>query len=118
MSNVLMFILYFFFACAGMVLVKMGGKLANGTMFTLPILNLNISPLSLLGFTFYVFSFFLFATLLTRYELSFINPVMIGVVSILIFILAAIFFGETITLAKILGLAFILLGVWIINYFK
>jgi len=118
MSNVLMFILYFFFACAGMIFIKMGGQPSHGTLLTLPIINLNISLMSLVGFVSYAISFILFAALLGKYELSFLNPLTIGVVSILIFISAVVFFGEVITIAKAAGLALILIGVLIINLMK
>lgn len=118
MNNVIMFILYFFFACAGMVLIKMGGQSTRDTLFNLPVIDLSVSLLSLLGFVFYGLSFLLYAALLTKYELSFLNPVTIGITSVLIFVSAVIFFGETITVARVLGLAVILVGVFIINAFK
>jgi drug/metabolite transporter (DMT)-like permease len=113
-----MFILYFLFACAGMVFIKMGGQPTHSTLFTLPVLNLGISIMSLVGFAFYALSFILYASLLGKYELSFLNPMTIGVTSILIFVSAIVFFGEVITFGKAIGLALILLGVFIINLVK
>jgi drug/metabolite transporter (DMT)-like permease len=113
-----MFVLYFLFACTGMVLIKMGGQPAQNTLFSLPVLNLNISIMSLVGFLFYALSFILFASLLGKYELSFLNPMTIGITSILIFISAVVFFGEVLSFGKLAGLAFILIGVFIINLIK
>ncbi|MFZ2126044.1 MAG: hypothetical protein WAV04_00850 [Candidatus Microsaccharimonas sp.] len=46
------------------------------------------------------------------------NPVTIGITSILIFTSAVIVFGEAITVAKIIALLLIVVGVIIINVFK
>lgn len=118
MNNILLFIVYFFFACAGMVFIKLGGQPVQSGLFTLPVLQLKVTLLTLLGFLFYGVSFLLYSVLLVRYELSFLNPVTIGITSILIFICAVAVFNETITVAKLVGLLFILVGVVIINTIK
>jgi drug/metabolite transporter (DMT)-like permease len=116
LQNITIFILYFIFACAGMVYIKLGS--AQNALFTIPGLDLKISLLSILGFVFYGLSFLLYAALLTKYDLSFLNPITIGIVSILIFICAIIIFGESISFAKIIGLSLILMGVFIVNLFR
>jgi drug/metabolite transporter (DMT)-like permease len=118
MINLFTFIGFFLFTCSGMVLIKLGGQSVQNQIFTIPILDFRFSLISLLGFFLYGLSFLLYATLLQKYDLSFLNPVTIGITSILIFASAAVFFHESITPIKILSLLLILSGVLLINLFK
>jgi len=66
------------------------------------------------GLVLYIAGTFVWLVLLSRLDLSFLYP--IGAIQyILIFIFSYIFLGENITMGRIVGLAFILLGVLIIN---
>lgn len=116
--NIIMFVAYFLFTCAGMVLIKLGGGASENALFTLPLVDFKVSLLSLLGFFVYGLSFLLYSIMLTKYELSWLNPVTIGITSILIFVSAALIFGEAITAVKVLALFLILSGVVLINVFK
>lgn len=118
MSNIIIFIAYFLFTCAGMVLIKLGSKNPDSVLLNISFLDFKLSIVTLIGFILYAVSFFLYAVLLSRYELSFLNPATIGITSVLIFVSAAIFFGEAITTAKIIALLLIIIGVVIINVFK
>ncbi len=118
MKNIIIFIIYFIFSCTGMVLVKFGGQSESKVIFNLPILNLTMSTITFIGFLFYGLSFVLYSYLLSKYELSFLNPVTIGITAIIILFCSIIIFNETITLSKILGLVLIIFGVLIINIFK
>lgn len=118
MSNIVLFVLYFLFSCLGMIFIKFGGRVVEHVIFTVPIINLSLSLVSLLGFVCYSVSFILYASLLGRYDLSFLNPVTIGITSVLIFVSAVIFFGESISISKIIGMALIIIGVVIINIFN
>lgn len=101
-----------------MVLIKLGGRPSESLLFSLPVVDFRVTVLTLIGFFVYGLSFLLYAILLTRYDLSFLNPVTIGITSILIFTSAVIVFGEAITVAKIIALLLIVVGVIIINVFK
>ena len=118
MINIAIFVAYFIFTCLGMVLIKLGGRPSENILFTLPVVDFRVTALTFIGFFVYGLSFLLYTILLTRYELSFLNPVTIGITSILIFASAALVFGEAITLAKIAALLLIVGGVIIINVFK
>jgi drug/metabolite transporter (DMT)-like permease len=118
MINFLTFIGFFLFTCAGMVFIKLGGQSHQHAFLTVPIIDFRLSLISLIGFFLYGLSFLLYSSLLTKYELSFLNPVTIGITAILIAICAVIFFHETLTLVKIGGLLLILGGVLLINFFK
>jgi multidrug transporter EmrE-like cation transporter len=118
MTNIFIFIIYFFFTCTGMVLIKLGGQSSHNVFLTLPILDFKLSPVSLLGFFTYGLSFLLYSSLLTKYELTFLNPVTIGITAILIFLCGVMFFNEAVTFAKLSGLFLILCGVLIVNFIK
>ncbi|MDB5168821.1 MAG: hypothetical protein JWO41_177 [Candidatus Saccharibacteria bacterium] len=118
MINLLTFIGFFLFTSAGMVLIKLGSQASHNAILTLPILDFKLSIVSLLGFFLYGLSFLLYATLLTKYDLTFLNPVTIGVTSVLIFASGVIFFNEALSLIKIISLLLILSGVLLINLFR
>jgi drug/metabolite transporter (DMT)-like permease len=118
MVNLLSFIGFFIFTCAGMVFIKLGGQPSHHTFFTVPVIDFKLSAISLIGFLLYGLSFVLYSSLLTKYDLTFLNPVTIGITAILIFFCGTIFFNESVTIAKIVGLTLILSGVLLINFFK
>ena len=118
MINILMFVTYFIFTCLGMVLIKLGGRPSESSLFSVPVVEFRVTLLTLIGFFVYGLSFLIYSILLTKYELSFLNPVTIGITSILIFASAVVVFDEAITLAKIVALLLIVTGVIIINVFK
>jgi drug/metabolite transporter (DMT)-like permease len=118
MINLLTFLGFFLFTSAGMVFIKLGGEADKHAFLTVPVIDFKLSLLSIVGFALYGISFILYSSLLQKYDLSFLNPVTIGVTAILIFICAVLFFNEAITMVKILALLLILSGVVIINVFK
>lgn len=101
-----------------MVVIKLGGRVTSNVLLHIPVINVSFSLMSLIGFFLYGVSFILYSILLSKYELSFLNPTTIGITSILIFISAVVFFSEAITIPKIVALTLILAGVVIINVFK
>jgi multidrug transporter EmrE-like cation transporter len=118
LGNILLFLGFFTFTSAGMVFIKLGGQPGHAVFYTVPGLGFKLSAISLLGFFFYGVSFLLYSTLLQRFELSYLNPATVGITAILMFICAAVIFGETITAAKLGSLILILAGVLILNLMK
>ena len=118
MKDIVLFSLYFLSSCSGLVLIKYGSKIKDGLILTIPLFNTTLSAISFVGFCCYIASFLLYVILVGRFELSFLYPFTVGVISIMIFISSAIFFGETITSLKVIGLFFILVGVYILNIVK
>ena len=117
MINLLTFIGFFLFTSAGMVFIKFGGQ-SHNTFFTVPVIDFKLSTFSIIGFLLYGISFVLYSSLLQKYELTFLNPVTIGITAILIFFSGVVFFNETLTLVKVLSLGLILAGVLLINFVK
>jgi drug/metabolite transporter (DMT)-like permease len=118
MINLLTFIGFFLFTTAGMIFIKLGGDPSHHRFLTIPVIDFKLSTLSIIGFLLYGLSFLLYSSLLQKYELTFLNPVTIGITSVLIFASGIIFFGEHVGFIKIISLLLILSGVLLINFFK
>ncbi|MEG0825989.1 MAG: hypothetical protein RR404_00810 [Bacilli bacterium] len=109
--NVVLIISYVIFAVGGSTLLKYGGLEHIKALFTVPFVNVNVSWITLIGFMCYGISFLLYTVLLNRFDLSFISPLTVAVVYILLMITAFIIFKEPITLQKIMGSSLILIGI-------
>ena len=103
--------LYVIFAVGGSTLLKLGGLSKFKTLFSVPFVDINISYVTFIGFICYGISFLVYTILLNKYSLSFISPLTVALVYILLMITAFIIFKEPITLMKISGSILILLGI-------
>lgn len=112
--STLLIILYVVFAVGGSTLIKYGSLAKSVVMFTLPVVHTNFSLVSLLGVLCYGFSFLLYVLLLSKFDLSFISPITIGVVYVLLMFTAALLFSEQFTVLKTIGCVMILSGVLLI----
>lgn len=113
--NIFLIIAYVVAAVSGSTLIKLGGSSAESThLLTIPYINLHLPIMSLLGVLFYGVSFFLYIILLNRFDLSFISPLTIGLVYLLLMLTAVIIFGESFTVIKTIGCVLILVGVLMI----
>ena len=102
---------YIVFAIAGSSLLKAGSSDKISSLFTVPLINLRVSAIMLIGFACYGVSFILYTILLSKNDLSFITPVITGCVYVLLMITAFVFFHEPITATKIIGSLLVLAGV-------
>ena len=114
MLLVVLFAVYALLSAGGLVLFKLGGRDAalelGRTGF-----SVSLSWKMLLGIFCYLCSFLLWLVIVSRTELTFAMPLSVGVVNILVFLGSARFLGEQITPTKILGLAVIVLGLFLIS---
>jgi len=101
--------LYVVFAVVGSTLLKAGASAEE--LFTVPLINLPVSLITLFGILSYGVSFILYTVLLSRLELSFLSPVTVGLVYILLMLTAVFFFHEPMTASKISGSLLVLVGV-------
>ena len=114
MLLVVLFAVYALLSAGGLVLFKLGGRDAalelGRTGF-----SVSLSWKMLLGIFCYLCSFLLWLVIVSRTQLTFAMPLSVGVVNILVFLGSARFLGEQITPTKILGLAVIVLGLYLIS---
>jgi len=112
--NIALIIMYVFFAVGGSTLIKYGSLPKVSSFITLPIVNVSLSLVTIFGILCYGLSFVLYIFLLSKFDLSFISPITIGIVYVLLMITALVIFGEQFTLLKTIGCAVILAGILMI----
>ena len=112
--DIALIISYIIFAVSGSTLIKFGGFTDFKVLFTLPFVNMPFSWVTLIGFICYGISFIVYTILLNRFDLSFISPLTVGLVYVLLMITAFLFFKEQFTVYKIVGSAMILCGIFLI----
>ena len=114
MVLLLLFMVYAVLSSGGLVLFKLGGQEAalqlGKTGF-----SVTLSWKMLLGVFCYLCSFLLWLAIVARTQLTFAMPLSVGVVNILVFLGSVKFLGEEITSTKIVGLAVIVLGLFLIS---
>jgi drug/metabolite transporter (DMT)-like permease len=108
--NIALALMYVIFAVVGSTLIKYGGLAKIAALFTIPFVNVSVSLITMLGIICYGVSFVLYILLLNKFDLSFISPVTVGLVYILLMITSVLIFNESFTLVKTLGCIFILGG--------
>jgi small multidrug resistance pump len=109
--NYILMVIYILAAVTGSTLIKYGSSEKMKVLFTTPVVHMNLSLITLLGILTYGISFVLYVILLSRFELSFISPLLVAFVYVLLMFTAFVFFKESFTFYKILGCSFILIGV-------
>ncbi|MCR5146130.1 MAG: hypothetical protein K6B70_02105 [Clostridia bacterium] len=110
-------IVYLVLTVSGLVLMKKGGN--SGTLsFNEGNLGFNINWISALGFICYICSFLLFTRIVIMFDLSYIMPLVTGIVQILTLICAFAIFKEPITKQGIIGASIIIIGIIVMNFKK
>lgn len=119
MSQIALIITSILLGATGQVLLKAGAdKLGNLNLsisgFLPTIWELIKTPQIVIGMFCFAFSSLLWIKVLTKAELSYAYP-MVSFSYVIVAIAAAIFFKEAITVNKVLGIAAIVMGVFILN---
>lgn len=114
MINYILIALYVIFAVGGSTLIKYGAITKAVTILTVPIVNVGLTLMSFLGIVCYGLSFLLYIVLLSKFDLSFISPVTVGLVYVLLMLTAAFVFQESFTILKVVGCVIILAGILMI----
>ena len=110
--------LYVLATSLALIFLKLGS--ASGAPFTFannrP--HLNLGWYSSAGLALYVASFLFYTYLISKYDLGYILPLVTAFVYIAIFVASYFIFHEIFTVAKVLGIAFILVGLVFLNLKK
>lgn len=109
-------ILYVASAVSGSTLIKLGSNVDHKALFVLPVFNMPVSTTTLIGVFAYGISFMTYIVLLTRFDLSFVSPLLIAFVYILLMVTAFVIFQEQFTMEKIIGCILILAGVILVIF--
>ena len=117
-KNIMQFILigvYIILTISGLTLMKVGGNsgalaIENGNM------NFNISLISFAGLFCYLCSFLLFTRLVVMFDLSYIMPIVTGIVQILTLVASKVVFKENISVYGIVGASLVIIGIVVMNW--
>lgn len=110
--------LYVIATVLALVLVKLGTQTGFPVSYGNHRVQLNLNLQSVAGIILYGFSFVMYIYLISKHDLGYIIPLVSAFVYILIFIASTIVFKEVYTVTKIIGIAFILLGLTLLNIKK
>jgi len=111
---ILAVIIYLFCTVGGLTLVKVGAN-ANSFTTSSQFFNLQLSYTTLLGLVLYVVSFIMWIVIVQHFNLSYIQPLTTGLSYILIIAASIFILKEQISPFQWGGLAFILVGVILMN---
>ncbi len=113
--KVFLIAVYVILTLSGLFLMKKGGN--SGTVqLNEGNIAFSINWISAIGFICYICSFLLFTRIVIMYDLSYIMPIVTGIVQVLTLVGAALVFKEKMSTQGILGAAIIIVGIIIMNY--
>lgn len=107
--------IYVVFTISGVTFMKLGSMAENLKAIVIPIVDLRITAISLIGYMCYGISFLLYTVIISKFELGYISPMLSGVVNIVTLLVAFLVFKEHFTINAGIGAAMIIAGVLIMN---
>jgi len=116
MINIFLMVLYVFLTVSGLILFKLGSNFSQIGIIAKGVLNLQISFTSLIGIGCYGCSFIIYLMLLSKNTVSFLFPVITGIVYICVLAASVFILKEKIALIPFIGSLLILLGVIMVVY--
>lgn len=109
-------VVYLIFSLSGMTFMKLGSMAENMRAILVPVVNLRITPLSLVGYLCYGISFLMYTVIITKFDLGYISPILTGISNIGILLIAFFVFKEHFTMSSAIGAVLIIAGVMIMNF--
>lgn len=115
--GLILVLVYMILTVSGLTLIKVGGN--SGTIqLNEGNIGVTVNWISAIGLICYLCSFLLFTKIVIMYDLSYILPLVTGIVQILTLISAFVIFKEEITKQGIIGACVVIIGIIIMNYKK
>lgn len=111
----LMLILYALCTSLGMVMLKKGASAGLGFALEDGTVKLQFGAMIAVGIIFYIGSFILAITLMSKMNLSYFYPVSLGLVYVLICVASVVFLKEKIHIKQIAGMVLIFAGIVVMN---
>ena len=115
--KILLVAIYITLTLSGLILMKKGGNSGTIQMNSGDI-AFTINWISALGFVCYLCSFLLFTRIVIMFDLSYIMPIVTGIVQALTLVSASLIFKEEMTKQGVIGAVIIIIGIIIMNYKK
>ena len=113
MGNIVLLFCYVCLTVTGMAFIKAGGR--QELLISSAKVIWQVNPLTLIGLACYAVSFVLYIVILPKYNLSYIFPILSGVVFVLTVLASYFVFKEAIGLYQWIGIAAILFGAAMMN---
>ena len=79
-------------------------------------ITLGMSIVSGIGFVCYLGSFLLFTRVITMFDLSYIYPIVTGIVQILTLVASAVVFKENMSIQSVIGAIIVIVGIISMNF--
>lgn len=111
---IVVFIVYLFCSVGGLTLVKIGAE-NNALVVNSSFFNLSLSYTTLIGLCLYIISFLLWISIVQKFDLSYIQPIALGLSNILIIMASIFILKEHIGSFQWIGIVLILAGVVFMN---
>lgn len=115
MIKYILILFYAFIAVSGMTMLKLGTQSHMALKITKYFVGLEFSWTSLCGIFLYGLSFLLYMYLISKYELSYLFPMLTAITYVGILVASLFVFHEPYSMSKILGSLLIFLGVVLLN---
>ena len=112
--NIILLIAYVTLSTSGATLIKYGGSDKTNTLFNVPVVNTEVSLITLLGIFIYGVSFLTFIVLLNKLNMSYLVPVATGASYVLLMVASIAVFNEGFNLWKVFGCILILVGILLV----
>lgn len=93
--------------------MKIGSQ--EGLKIWIQIAHLKFTLPSIIGYCCYIISFLLYTVVISKFDLSYIYPILGGITNIMIILIAILYFHERVTIFSLIGGAFIIVGVFFMN---
>ena len=110
----LMILIYLTFSISGLILMKKGGN-PGKININKKSFNLSFSTVSLLGLICYLCSFLIFTKIVVIFDLSYIMPIVTGIVQVATLIVANKLFNEKISKRSMFGACLVIIGIIVMN---
>lgn len=110
--------LFILVTSSALIVLKLGTKSGAPLHLTDGRLHFNLNPVVGAGVILYGISFLLYIYLISKYDLGYIIPLTTAFVYLIIFSASYFIFNEVFTAMKIVGIAFIVVGLVFLNLQK
>lgn len=111
-------VIYIIFSVSGLTLVKAGSNPGVKNSFVIPVIDMTVSTVTLIGMLCYGISFCLYMGIISKFDIGIIVPIMNGIVNIMIILMAYFVLKEKLTVNMVVGALVIVAGIFIMNVKK
>jgi small multidrug resistance pump len=116
LGQLLIIALYLIFTVGALTMVKMGSE--GNFSLSRGVFSLAIDIKMIIGLIMYIVSFLLYIGIIANFNLSYINPILTGISTVMIILSAVLILKEHITPYQYAGIALIILGAILANIRK